>query len=346
LQPFSRRYFEKTGGDDARLVTFDADWLAPAREAARARAERAAFCAEPLPAPDGEGTSQISLISLARFLRHPTAFFLRERLGILTWDEDDTLSDDEPFALGTLDAYRLEAEWLEERLGGRAEAAHGALLRARGDLPAGRFGDLAWETVADAVAPLADVLAPQLAVARQVPVDLDIAGARVVGTLRRATPQGLVRYTVGKLKPRHLLDAWVEHLALLVVAPDGIGLQTQIVARDRAFVLGAVDEPAGQLSALVGLYAEGLREPLPFFPATSHDWAVNAADPDKARRKALETWQGSEFLTRQGITPERDDPANRIGWGHRDDPFAPRFGALAEAVYGPLLGAGRKVRAA
>jgi exodeoxyribonuclease V gamma subunit len=346
LQPFSRRYFEQGAGEGGRLVTFDADWVAPAREAARPRAARAPFCAEPLPSPSEEGPAEITLAALARFLRHPTAFFLRERLGILTWDEDDTLSDDEPFALGTLDAHHLEAEWLERRLGGRAEAAHAALLRARGDLPEGRFGDLAWQAVADAVAPLADVLEPQLAAARQVPVDLAIAGRQLVGTLRRATPQGLVRYTVGKLKPKHLLDAWVEHLALLVVAPDGIGQRTQVVARDKTFVLGAVDEPAGRLAALVGLYAEGLREPLPFFSATSHDWAVNAADPDKARRRALDTWQGSEFLARQGITPEGDDPANRIAWGHRHDPFAPRFAELAEAVYGPLLAAGQKGSAA
>jgi exodeoxyribonuclease V gamma subunit len=147
---------------------------------------------------------------------------------------------------------------------------------------------------------------------------------------------------VATLKPKYLLDAWVEHLALLAVAPDGIGRETHVVARDKAFVLGVVDHPAGQLAALVQLYAEGLREPLPFFPATSHDWAVNAVDPDKARRRALETWQGSEFLARQGVTPEGEDPANRIAWGHRDDPFAPRFAALAKAVYGPLLAAGRK----
>jgi exodeoxyribonuclease V gamma subunit len=346
LQPFSRRYFEKAAGEDARLVTFDTDWVAPAREAACTRVAPAPFCTAPLPAADGDGPAEITLAALTRFLRHPTAFFLRERLGILTWDEDDTLSDDEPFALGTLEAYQLESEWLEERLGGRTEAAHGALLRARGDLPAGWFGDVAWQTVADAVAPLADVLAPQLAVARQVPVDLEIAGARVVGTLRRATPQGLVRYTVATLKPKHLLDAWVEHLALLAVAPEGIGLYTRVVARDRTFVLGAVDEPAGKLAALVQLYAEGLREPLPFFPASAHDWAVNAADPDKARRKAMETWQGNEFLARQGVTPECADPANRIGWGHRDDPFAPRFVALAQAIYEPLLAAGQKARTA
>jgi exodeoxyribonuclease V gamma subunit len=342
LQPFSRRYFEKSEGEDGRLVTFDADWVAPAREAARPRAARAPFCAEPLPSPGDEGPAEISLTALARFLRHPTAFFLRERLGILTWDEDDALSDDEPFALGSLDGYQLRSEWLEERLGGRSEAAHGALLRARGDLPEGPFGDLAWQSVTDAVAPLAEVLAPQLSVAGPLPVDLELPGRRLVGTLRNVTPQGLVRYTVATLKPKYLLDAWVEHLALLATAPDGVDLQTRIFARDRPFVLGAVDDPVGQLAALVQLYGEGLREPLPFFPATSHDFVANAADPDKARRRALEIWQGSEFLARLKITPEGEDPANRIAWGHRNDPFAPRFAALAEAVYAPLLAAGRK----
>jgi exodeoxyribonuclease V gamma subunit len=346
LQPFSRRYFEGEEAADGRLFTYDADWVAPAREAAGARAALAPFCPEPLSAPEGDGPAEIALPALTRFLRHPTAFFLRERLGILTWDEDDALSDDEPFALGTLDAHQLGAEWLEECLGGRAEAAHRALLQARGDLPAGRFGELAWDTVAATVAPLADVLAPQLAGARPVPVDLEIDGRRLVGTLRRATPQGLVRYTVATLKPKYLLDAWVEHLALLAIAPAGIEPQTRLVTRDRTWVLGAVEDPVGRLATLVQLYTEGLREPLPFFPASSHEWAANAADPEKARREAIKAWQGNDHLARLGITPERAEPANRIGWGHRDDPFAPRFTALAETVYGPLLAAGRKAGAA
>jgi hypothetical protein len=33
------------------------------------------------------------------------------------------------------------------------------------------------------------------------------------------------------------------------------------------------------------------------------------------------------------------DAANRIAWGHRADPFAPEFEALAHAVWGPLLAA-------
>lgn len=344
LQPFSRRYFERGEGAAAQLFTYDADWVMPARQAAGDRSAQAPFCSAPLPERDGDGQDEISLAALMRFLRDPTGFFLRERLGVTTWGEDEALSDDEPFALDGLDAHRHRDEWLEECLAGRQAAAHRALLRARGDLPAGRFGDRVWQTVADTVAPLAESLAPQLAGARQLPVDLEVGGRRVLGTLRRVTPQGLVRYTVAAFKPKYLLDAWVEHLALLAVAPAGIEPQTRLVTRDQRWLLGAVDDAAGRLATLVRLYVEGLREPLPFFPASAHAWA-KAADPDQAAREATRIWRGSEFRAREGVTPEGDETANRIVWRHLADPLEPRFAALAEVVYQPLLAAAQKERA-
>jgi hypothetical protein len=78
---------------------------------------------------------------------------------------------------------------------------------------------------------------------------------------------------------------------------------------------------------------------------SSHAWARAAADADQAAREATKAWQGSEFLARKGIAPESAEPANRIAWGHRSDPLAPRFETLAEAVYGPLLAAAQKERA-
>jgi exodeoxyribonuclease V gamma subunit len=162
--------------------------------------------------------------------------------------------------------------------------------------------------------------------------------------LRRVTAGGLVRYTVASFKPKYLLDAWVEHLALLAGAPAGVAPQTRLVTKDRTWLFGEVSDPHDTLASLVQLYAEGRREPLPFFPASSYEWVANAADPDKAWRKAADAWQGSEFLSRIGLLCESEDPANRIAWGHRDDPFAPRFAALAEAVYGPLLAAVQKAR--
>ena len=346
LQPFSRRYFEGEEGKARRLFTYDADWVRPAREAARDRTAKQPFCATPLAERDGEGPHEIALAALMRFLRDPTGFFLRERLGIMAWEEDDGLSDDEPFALDGLVAHRLRDEWLEESLAGRSQVAHRALLQGRGELPQGRFGDRAWQTIADAVAPLAAALEAQLAGARQFPIDLQVAGGRrILGTLRRVTPQGLVRYTVAAFKPKYLLDAWVEHLALLAAAPAGVDRQTRLFTRDQHWVLGPTDDPVPQLETLVRFYLEGLREPLPFFPTSSHEWAKAAADPGKAVREASRAWQGNEYLARSGIRAECGEPANRIAWAHRDDPLAPRFAALAEAIYQPLLAAAQKERA-
>jgi exodeoxyribonuclease V gamma subunit len=271
-------------------------------------------------------------------LRQPAAFFLRERLGIATWDDDEPLSDEEPFAVAGLDAYRLKAEWLDAALAGRDVVAHRALVRGRGDLPEGPFGDLSWAQVETAVAPLAAVLAPQLADVRSCPARLDAGGRELVGTLQRVTPDGLVRYTVASFKPRYLLEAWVWHLALLATAPAGVARQTRLVTRDAVWVLGEVGDPRAELGALVKLHDDALREPLPFFPASAYAWLDNAADPGKAQKKACEAWEGNDYLDGEGL-----EAANRICWGHRADPFAPGFEDLARAVYGPLREAAQKV---
>ncbi|MCU0767434.1 MAG: exodeoxyribonuclease V subunit gamma [Gammaproteobacteria bacterium] len=338
LQPFSRRYFEGDPAQDGPLYTYDGDWVVPAREAAGLRAGRPPFCAGPLPEREGDATADLPLESLSRCLAQPTAFFLRERLGVDLRNDEETLSDDEPFALDGLQAYALKTEWLEHRLAGRDAAAQRALVCARGDLPVGAFGELAWQTVADAVEPLADSLAPQLAGARALPVDLQVAGRRVTGTLRGVTPRGLVRYTVASFKPKYLLGAWVSHLALLATAPPDTGPQTRLVTGDETWVLGPVADPLGELAALVRIRDEALREPLPFFPETSWCWAKHAAEPEKARSAAWRAWQPNEYAERRA---ESEEAANRIAWGHRPDPFGPRFEALAEAVYRPLLAAAR-----
>jgi len=319
--------------------------VAPAREAIGARAAPVPFCPDPLPPRESDDQApgaELSLEALSRFLRQPAAFFLRERLGIASWDEDAPLSDEEPFAVAGLDAYRLKAEWLDAALAGRDVVAHRALVRGRGDLPEGPFGELAWEAVADAVEPLAAALAPQLAEVRSVPVRLDVAGRGLVGTLQRVTSDGLVRYTVASFKARYLLEAWVWHLALLATAPAGVAPQTRLVTGNEVWFLDPVDDPLGELARLVQLHDAGLREPLPFFPASSYAWLESGEDPDKARNRALAAWEGNDFQAQRGITPEGLEAASRICWGHRADPFASGFEDHARSVYGPLLEAARK----
>ncbi len=347
LQPFSARYFD---GSDARLHTYDGDWAGPATCAQAAHAEPPPFCVAVLPAPDEAPRSEVPLEALIRFLRHPTAYFLRERLGITVWDDEETLSDDEPFTIAGLERHRLADEWLERALAGADADSHRALVAGRGDLPEGPFGTGAWRAIADDVASLAATLAPRLKDAGTLPVDIEVSGGRIVGTLRQVTPQGLLRFTTAAAKPKRLLSAWVEHLALLAVAPAGVARQTLLVTPKESRVLGYVADPFGELATLVGLYTQGSREPLPFFPQASHawqkqllDWRAKGKDEayaaDKARSAVDKGWLPAEGNRREAWQFEGLDGANRIAWGHRQDPFAPRFAELARVVYGPLLAA-------
>ena len=215
-------------------------------------------------------------------------------------------------------------------------------MRGRGDLPEGAFGELAWGAVADGVEPLATVLAPQLVKPRSVPVRLDVGGRRLVGTLQPVTAGGLVRYTVASSKPRYLLESWVWHLVLLATAPEGVAPRTRLVTGTEGWLLDRVDDPLGELTRLVQLHDAGLREPLPFFPASSYAWLESSDDLDKAHNRALAVWEGNDFQAQHGITPEGLEGANWICWGHRADPFAPGFEDLARAVYGPLRQAASK----
>jgi exodeoxyribonuclease V gamma subunit len=339
LQPFSPHCFD---GSDARLRTYDDDWVAPAARATAARADRRPFCAEPLDPPEAAPPRELTLESLIRFLRDPAAHFLRARLGVIARDEDEAASDDEPFALAGRESHRLAEEWLSRALAQVPAEAQRALLSGRGDLPEGPFGVQAWREIDKKVAPVLAAVGAQLADATTLAVDLPVAGARLSGTLRQVTPQGLVRLLVGSLGPRHLLAAWVEHLALLATAPAGVARQTLLVAPEASRRFGAVPDPTAELARLAGLYLEGLREPLPFFPQASHTWEASRGEEppdgmDKVRGNVLKAWRRGESDRREAWRFEGERPANRIAWGHREDPFAPRFEALARTVYAPLL---------
>jgi exodeoxyribonuclease V gamma subunit len=357
LQPFSRRYFL---GTDARLFSHDSEWLGPAQQAAGASAShagedaarRAPFCAEPLPLAD-DMRGDIELDRLARFFENPARGFLRERFGIGLYDEDDGFDDNEPFALDGLAAHALRQEVLGARLAGEPEEQLFARLRARGDLPQAKFGELAWQRIAGEVAPFVTALTPLLDEAGALDIDLMLetpqGPRRLHGRLPLVSPAlGQVVYQVSSLRDKHLLSAWVRHLALLATAPDGIAPQTLLVSRGDAKkglpvamqVLGHVDEPRALLARLVTLFDEGRCAPLPLLPSCSRAWA-EADDDARGRAAASRHWAGDDFGGQPG---ERDDEAVRIVFGDGEPPFAvagadAAFAQLARGIFTPLLAA-------
>lgn len=347
LQPFSRRYFL---GTDNCLFSHDSDWLAPARQAAAGAAQRTPFCAEPLPLPD-DMRGDIELDRLARFFENPARGFLRERFGIGFYDEDDGFDDNEPFALHGLAAHALRREVLAARLAGEPEDLLHARLRARGDLPQAKFGELAWQRIAGEVTPFVTALAPLLGEARALDIDLVLdtpqGPRRLHGRLPLVSPAaGQVVHQVSSLRDKHLLSAWVRHLALLAAAPDGVAAQTLLVSRgdkkdDPPVVVrkfGQVAAPRALLARLIALHDEGRCAPLPLLPSCSRAWA-EADDDELGRTAAARLWAGDDFGGQPG---ERDDEAVRIVFGNAEPPFAlhggdAAFAQLALELFTPLL---------
>lgn len=347
LQPFSRRYFAPAAAGEPALFSCDPDWLLSARAIRSGAIQQPVFCQPPLPPPD-DARREIELDRLAGFFANPARGFLRERFGIGLYEQDEGFDDNEPFLVGGLEGYTLKSEVLAARLAGADSETLQRKLRARGDLPQAAFGELAWQAIAGEVEPFVRTLGPVLVDRVALDIDLVIDTAdgprRLHGRLPDVTADnGLVVRTVASFREKHLLPAWVRHLALLTTAPDGIPPRSLIVARGNlkkgqavaAHTLGAVADPRAELARLIALFDAGLRAPLPLLPACSQALA-EAADEDTAQRDALRAWEGDRFGGHPG---EREDTAVRIVFGSDAPPFDEHFVALAHTVYAPLLAA-------
>jgi len=300
LQPFSPRYVE---GREARWFTYAAEWH---RDEA------------PPPAlavlPPLERDEPLGLAEVARWLRRPVEAFWHQRLQANLHLEDPNTVDVEPFGSASgLDGWRLRQELLDlqRRLldeGAPAasvlEAAAGrvAVMRARGDLPAARLGEMAAAELLDGLETMVHGYADWLARwPHAVPGDFPLVWpaaspkpwlADRLGGLRSAQPwqsgaaapsQELVRLILlpGRVhgKPQasgaeiaRLVPAWIDHLGAqcLDVAP----VHTAIVAADARLWWPAMPraEVDAHWQALREAWEYGMCQPLPLPLRTAVTW--------------------------------------------------------------------------
>ncbi|MCG8462052.1 MAG: exodeoxyribonuclease V subunit gamma, partial [Holophagales bacterium] len=250
LQPWSPAYFTAASADTDRAEPQDRDGRAPGRRAPlysysaddalgasallRPPEPPPPFVAGPLASqaapgdpPSTAGGIEIPLADLLRFWRSPARWFCRQQLGIELEPAAEEIEEHEPFELGGLDAYQLR-QWLLHRRLGRAPAGVGAvsqglpgahseadlrLLRARGQLPAGEPGDVAYGRLYQRVESFASrVPAHTPMPPRQVEVTGE--GWLLGGWVDGLTSLGLLRFRSASLRPWDLLSAWIEQLAL------------------------------------------------------------------------------------------------------------------------------------
>jgi exodeoxyribonuclease V gamma subunit len=364
LQPFAERRFVAEA--DARIAGFDADYAQAHRDRLEAalrsrpagRAEAVdvdgnddidddesdrpespggpPFLAARLPRLPAAPVLQAERI--ASFLRHPSRFLLKERLGIALPRAEDELDDDEVFIADHAAQARLAERLLPALRRGAADAELLVLAQGLPGWPAGAMGaaelaaELPWLRAharqLDTLAPgdALDVLAVQVRLPDGTVVEAALDALHAAG-------QVLPRY--GRLFAGDIAAGWLRHLLLCASAPEGVDARTWLVGRAQCIAFGPVDAAPQRLAELVAAMHEGSAAAPRLFPraALAYVRAGGDAAGDKARGKALGEW------IRHGSGGEADDAWVRQALRGRPDPLADDFDAFAQsatAVFGPL----------
>src|SRR5512135_3303846 len=288
----------------------------------------------PLASP-GPEFREVTLDNLLRFFANPCRYLLRERLGIALPQGDEELQDDEPFLPDWPARDALAKRVLPRLLEGASVAEVREFARAGIEYPDGRLGDIELERELQRLAAFARSVAPALAEPPVAPasatLDFTIGGEswRLTDGFGDLRPSGLIRQRYDDARARDYLSGWIAHLFVNAMAPAGVTTQTTWHSRDGRYVLPPIDDARERLDGLLGLYREGLRRPLHFFPKSAWKYVSEGGNLSRAA--------GAWHTTRFNEHGEDRDPAYRLALRGVEDPLDDEFTECAKAVFRPLL---------
>uniref|UniRef100_Q3ASJ4 RecBCD enzyme subunit RecC n=1 Tax=Chlorobium chlorochromatii (strain CaD3) TaxID=340177 RepID=Q3ASJ4_CHLCH len=341
LQPFHHDYFS----EHSPLASYSSEnyyALIASEQSLQAVPPIRSFISTALSEPTAEWRT-VQLEQLLHFYDNPSAFFLEQRLGIKPEGLLLPLQDSEPFAVESLERYRLQQELLEAQLRGQPAEALLPLFKSRGMLPPAQHGELLFATVMqevdDFAATLRQHLAGEVALA-PLEVDIEVGEFRIVGRLDGIWANAMLRYRPARMKVRDRFRWWIEHLLLCALQPTGYPLTTHMLMSDGEWSYPPIDNPHQHLTTLLQRYWQGLCEPLPFFPRSAYAFVLKGMDANhhldvgKGIDAAYREWRDDTFTNRKG---EGSDSAIQRCFGAAANPFSDTFIELALELFTPMM---------
>ena len=296
LQPFAAAAFGS--GQEPRRFSYRAQWHAAAAQLGQARHPLPAWSTAadaPLPRP-----ASVSLPELRRFFSRPAQTWLSRRLGIDLPDPPQAMEDIEPLDMAGpgLERHQLQHWLLEAALEGDDNRLYERLL-ARGRVPSGAFGRLQLQALVRDVQPYAELWQAGVEDSQLQSVDcsVQIDGITVQGRVDAVLPDRVPRLRIGRLNAGTVVRNGLDWL-LLCAAGQPRGLWQLYQDADDGFgphQQAALSQAQAQsaLSQLLGLYLQGLQQPLAYAPRTA--LALHQAEPAKRWETAASSWYGSDY---------------------------------------------------
>lgn len=292
-----------------------------------------------------ESPKSLTLGQLEDFLVHPQKHFLRFH-GFVPTVEDYRLDEDEQVVVEPLQRYLLRDEVLQHLISHAERDKILPKLIRQGDMPIGRIGRAVFDAdLAESAETLLEEIKDCLMVEPQkIAGTIQIGDIKLFGELELLN-HDYVYWTVGSLKEKRVLRAWVRHLWLLCVGGDYsgntvlLGLTKREGKRSvqKALLLKPQETPSELLGILVDLYFKGLEFPVPFFVRSSKE--VANLPSDQTVIEAPKAWldlydpEGPEGLDNDVLFAfgEQENPANiKVPQGFLD------FVTVSRLVWSPL----------
>ena len=337
LQAFSPRYFFASAADKGFFSYSEANAEASRSVSARHATEMPPFITDPLPQME-ESNGSLELRELIAFWKNPSRYFVRKRLGLSLWENDDCLSEIEPFDVDHLERYRIKEELLANELETGELLPH-EVFQARGILPAGTMGELHLRSMRLEVQSLLEIVRRHIAAGKKdepVEVDLQLKTFRLGGKIHSLYGGQCVHFRTAKLKAADYLRAWIEHLALCALTEGG-RLETVLIGRDAVVTFGPVPSPRAVVQTLCELFSEGLTRPLRFFPESGLAFVeTERSGKGDPLKKANDKWLGPFPQKGEKRRGEKDEVFIACCFGG-PNPFDDSFVKLARLIFRPLL---------
>ena len=331
IQPFSPEYFTTTS---TLPRSYDVDAARIGSGITQATAKNpSAFFTGAIGVSNPDSFQEITIDQLTAFWANPAQAWLKSmQLEASDEQKDDTILDDAPLTLNSLQVYNVRATALSNLLAKTASANAPASSRLAADrkLPPGALGDLAWDLHEREIAPLANAISPLLSKAvRTEVVCTPATNVRLNGELLlhsdSETTSSILVYRPSKLEtPKYQLEAFIKTIVATV------HLERPVACR-----IFGLDEPPGKelpaialqdaqrlIALLISGYRLGQIQPLTFAPSCSQKLG-NALADGKTEEVALDEAKASWIREPFNHIPggEGLSPAAALAW--RDaDPFS------------------------
>ncbi len=288
----------------------------------------------------------IAVGDLGRFFQHPARSFLRRHLRVELHDpflrQEDPLGPD----LTKPKDPRLIDRITSLLLANRDARRLAPLLVAEGLLPPGTPGAWILEQLIPQAEEYLEELRPFLeygTAARRLLFQFPVAERICEGHIDFFSNGTVLQRLPRKPKGKDFLRFWIPWLTASAAAVEG-PRQGILASPDGIWAFQPVPDSRIHFLELLHLYDIGQQYPLRFFPRASWDWwsafSGNEDRRSKAQEAAQNTWNGNDF---GWISPEKEDPALHILFGHEEDPLNDQFESLAIRIFSPMASVLKKV---